>query len=128
MRSERDNKTLEPVTRENWERFARFFEAKGSPHYCWCSTYRARNPAALSAAEKKACMRKSVECGVPVGVLACKGEEPIGWCSIAPRETYLRLEKSRTMPRVTAPTTRTWTILCFFVARPYRNQHVAQAL
>jgi GNAT superfamily N-acetyltransferase len=32
------------------------------------------------------------------------------------------------MPRATPPATPTWTILCFFVARPHRNRRVAQAL
>jgi GNAT superfamily N-acetyltransferase len=117
-----------PVTGENWETFSRLFEAKGGPHYCWCTTYRARNAATLTAAEKKSFIRASVDSGVPIGVVACKGDEPIGWCSVAPRETYVRLERSRTMLRATPPATPTWTILCFFVARPYRNQQVARAL
>src|SRR5262249_30761631 len=79
-------------------------------------------------AQKKELMRSSVESCVPIGVIACKGDEPVGWCSVAPRETYVRLEKSRTMPRTTAPAVATWTILCFFVPRRYRHQHVAQAL
>src|SRR5580765_1852847 len=119
---------VEPVTSENWEIFSRLFEAKGGPHYCWCTTYRVRNASELTAAQKKAFMRSSVDADVPVGVVACKGDEPIGWCSVAPRETYVRLEKSRTMPRTTPPTTSTWAILCFFVARPHRNQRVAQVL
>ncbi len=119
---------VEPVTSENWEAFAQLFEAKGSPHYCWCTTYRVRNAPELTGTQKRACMRSSVDADVPIGVLAFSGDEPVGWCSVAPRETYLRLEKSRTMPRATAPATSTWTILCFFVARPYRNQHVAHAL
>ena len=87
-----------------------------------------RNAPQLTGAQKKAIMKSSVESCVPIGVLACKGDEPLGWCSVAPRETYIRLERSRTMPRVTPPATATWTILCFFVARPHRNQHVTQAL
>jgi len=117
-----------PVTSENWETFARLFEAKGAPHYCWCTSYRARNASELTGGQKKAFMRSSVDAGVPNGVIACKGDEPIGWCSVAPRETYVRLERSRAMPRATPPATSTWTIVCFFVARPYRNQHVAQTL
>jgi GNAT superfamily N-acetyltransferase len=124
----RERIRIEPVTSENWERFAQLFEAKGSPHSCWCTTYRVRNAAELTGVEKRACMRKSVESDVPIGVLAFKGDDPVGWCSVAPRETYLRLEKSRTMPRTTPLATSTWTILCFFVARPHRNQHVAHAL
>jgi GNAT superfamily N-acetyltransferase len=119
---------VEPVTSENWEAFARLFEAKGSPHYCWCTSYRVRKVGDLTSAQKKACMRRNVESGVPVGVLAFKGDEPIGWCSVAPRETYVRLERSRTMPRATPAATPTWTIVCFFVARAHRNQHVTRAL
>jgi GNAT superfamily N-acetyltransferase len=73
-------------------------------------------------------MQSTVEACVPIGVIACKGDEPVGWCSVAPRETYVRLERSRTMPRVTPPATQTWTIVCFFVARAHRNQRVAHAL
>jgi len=119
---------VEPVASENWKTFSRLFEAKGGPHYCWCATYRVRNAPELTGAQKKAIMRSSVESCVPIGVLARKGDEPVGWCSVAPRETYVRLERSRTMPRVTPPATATWTILCFFVTRPHRDQHVAQAL
>lgn len=32
------------------------------------------------------------------------------------------------MPRVTPPDTPTWTILCFFVGRPYRGKGVSAAL
>jgi GNAT superfamily N-acetyltransferase len=119
---------VDPVTNETWDEFCRLFEAKGAPHYCWCTSYRVRNAAELSGVQKKACMRSLVDSRLPIGVLACKGDEPIGWCSVAPRETYARLERSRTMPRATAPVTPTWTILCFFVARSHRKQHVGQAL
>ena len=119
---------VEPVTSETWETFSRLFEAKGGPHYCWCTSYRVRNASSLTPAQKKAFMRSAVGSGVPIGVVARRGDEPIGWCSVAPRETYVRLERSRTMPRVTAPATPTWAILCLFVARPHRNQRVAQAL
>ncbi|MGH7269381.1 MAG: GNAT family N-acetyltransferase [Polyangiaceae bacterium] len=65
--------------------------------------------------------------GVP-SVLAYEGATHIGWCSIAPRETYIRLEKSKTMPRVTPPETPTWSVLCSFVARRCRGQRVSQVL
>jgi GNAT superfamily N-acetyltransferase len=119
---------IETVTAANWELFSRLFEAKGAPHYCWCTSYRVRNASGLTAEEKKAFMRRSVDAGVPIGMVAIDGDEPVGWCSVAPRETYARLERSRTMPRATPAATATWTILCFFVTRPHRNQRVAQAL
>ena len=71
-------------------------------------------------------MRKSVTNGTPIGVLAYVADEPVGWCSVAPRETYVKLERSRTMPRVSdAPT---WTVLCFYVQRAHRAQGVSLAL
>jgi GNAT superfamily N-acetyltransferase len=119
---------VRPVTAETWDNFVRLFEAKGSPHYCWCTPFRVAGNPDLTSAQKKQVTRRLVDAATPVGVLAYAGGEPVGWCSIAPRETYVRLEKSRTMPRVTPPATPTWAILCFFVVRARRGQGVTRAL
>jgi hypothetical protein len=37
-----------------------------------------RNAAELSGAQKKAIMRSCVDASVPIGVLAIKGDEPVG--------------------------------------------------
>ena len=119
---------VRPVTGERWADLARLFEARGGPHYCWCALYRFRSARGTSKAKKRAAMRRLVADATPVGVLAYDGDDPVGWCSIAPRETYSKLERSRTMPRKTPPETPTWTVLCFFVARPRRSEGVARAL
>src|SRR5262245_49606402 len=111
--------TVRPVTTETWPDFVRLFEARGSPHYCWRPPYRFKDAHLLAGAEKKAGMHALVTGQTPIGVLAYAGGEPVGWCSIAPRESYVKLARSRTMPRVSeAPT---WTVLCFFVPRPWRG-------
>lgn len=115
-----------PVTAGRWADFEAFFSAKGSPHYCWCTPYRFRDAAELSKSAKRQRMQRLVESGTPIGVLAYAGREVVGWCSVAPRETYVKLERSRTMPRVSpAPT---WTVLCFFVARAGRGQQLTSLL
>ena len=119
---------VRPVTAATWDDFVHLFEARGGPHYCFCAPYRFRDAHALSNAEKKARTRKLVAGAIPIGVLAYVGDEPIGWCAIAPRETYVKLERSRTMPRVTPPATPTWTVLCFFVARAHRGKGVTRSL
>lgn len=119
---------VHPVTRANWPDFVRLFESKGAPHFCWCTSYRLSNAKGLADAEKKSSLNGLVSKRMPIGVLAFAGRDPLGWCSIAPRETYLRLEKSRTMPRATPATTPTWSVLCFFVLRSHRKQGVAQKL
>lgn len=118
---------VRPVDRESWEDFVRLFESRGAPHYCWCTPYRTPSQD-LTADERKDYMRGLVMEGTPIGVLAYDGDEPVGWCSIAPRETYGRLDRSRTMPRNTPEDTPTWTVLCFFVARSHRRTGLTKKL
>lgn len=119
---------MRPVTRDNFDDFAALFEARGGPHYCWCTPYRFRDVGSMSNAQKKGRMQDLVARSVPIGVLAFDGDTPVGWCSIAPRETYVRLEKSRTMPRATPVETPTWVVLCFFVHRDRRGKGITRAL
>jgi GNAT superfamily N-acetyltransferase len=115
-----------PVTPETWADFARLFSARGAPHYCWCTVYRFTDAHVGAHDRRRELMRGLVAGGTPVGVLAYDGDEPVGWCSVAPRESYVKLARSRTMPRVSeAPT---WTVLCFFVPRARRGQGITRAL
>ena len=76
--------------------------------------------------ERAAELEGMVQRGVPIGVLAYAGGEPIGWCSIAPRETYQALERYRALPPVDdAPV---WSVVCFFVDRRFRGQGVTLGL
>lgn len=118
---------VRPVTKGNWDDFVRLFESRGAPHFCWCTPYRIPSQH-LTADERRAHMHGLVQEGTPVGVIAYDGDEPVGWCSIAPRETYSRLERSRTMPRATPDDMPTWTVLCFFVARTHRERGVTTRL
>ena len=117
---------VRPVTPERWDDFAALFEARGAPHYCWCTPYRFAGAHEMDRAEKRAAMRKRVKDGTPIGVLAYDGDAPVGWCSVAPRESYAKLARSRTMPRVDER--QTWTVLCFFVPRERRGEGVTRAL
>jgi hypothetical protein len=49
---------------------------------------------------RMAALDELVRQGTPVGVLAYVDGDPVGWCSIAPRETYAALERSRALPCV----------------------------
>jgi GNAT superfamily N-acetyltransferase len=113
------------VTAENWHDFAALFAARGAPHYCFCTIYRTPKPLGTSA-QKRGLMQRLVERDTPIGVLAYEGDQVVGWCSVAPRESYVKLERSRTMPRVSeAPT---WVVLCFFVTRAARGRGLTRAL
>lgn len=113
------------VTPERWPQMESLFSSKGSPGFCWCAAYRFRNAHLMDRALKKESMRRLVADAVPVGVIALHRDEPVGWCSIAPRPTYQRLDRSRTMPTVDADA---WTLLCLFVRGEHRGAGVSAAL
>ena len=116
---------VHPVTPARWDDFAKLFEAKGAPHYCWCAPYRFADAHTMDKAEKRAAMRQLVKRGTPIGLLAYKDGEPVGWVSAAPRMTFAKLERSKVMPVVDETA---WTVSCFFVAREHRDEGVPVAL
>jgi len=59
-------------------------------------------------------------------MLACLGEEVVGWCGIGPRTEMERLSRSRTLPSI--DDRPLWSIVCFLVRVGYRRQGVARAL
>jgi GNAT superfamily N-acetyltransferase len=60
------------------------------------------------------------------GLLAYMAGEPVGWCAVAPRQQFPRLERSRLLARV--DDRPVWSVVCFFVARAYRRRGVMRAL
>jgi GNAT superfamily N-acetyltransferase len=67
----------------------------------------------------KIALRKIIVGGEVPGILAYDGQEPVAWCSVAPREAYGALERSRTLKRV--DDNPVWSVVCFYVSKPYRN-------
>ncbi len=71
-------------------------------------------------------MKASVESGEVPGILAYSEKEPIAWCAVEPRENYSKLSRSRILKKI--DDTPVWSIVCFFVARGYRNQGITVQL
>jgi hypothetical protein len=84
--------TVRPVTPATWLDFERLFAAPGAPHYCYCTPYRIRGD--LDKRARKAAMASFVKNATPIGVVAYEGGVPVGWCSVAPRQTFARLALS----------------------------------
>ncbi len=79
-----------------------------------------------SGEPNKRALKRLVAKGVPTGVLAYSGTEPIGWCAVAPRQDLIKLEQHRTLKRIDDQPV--WSIVCLFVAKPFRQQGVSVAL
>lgn len=71
-------------------------------------------------------MRAIVDGGRVPGLLAYLGERPVGWVSVAPREEFGRVERSRVLRPV--DDRPAWAVVCFFVDRTARGRGVAAAL
>ncbi len=120
--------SIRPLTKSRWKDLARLFGERGACGGCWCMWWRltGREYSRGRGARNLAALRRLVQAGPPPGLLAYVGDEPVGWCAIAPREQYKRLEGSRVLKPVDERPV--WSVTCFFVARPSRGMGVTVEL
>lgn len=81
---------------------------------------------ANNGAGNKRRLKSLVESDTPPGVLAYAGDEPVGWCAIAPRQTYVALERSRVLKPIDDQPV--WSISCLFITRAWRRRGVSAKL
>lgn len=77
-------------------------------------------------AGNKRAMKKIVNSGEVPGLMAYSSDTPVGWVSVAPREAFPALDRSRVAKRVDDQLV--WSIVCFFVAKQYRRTGVTVEL
>jgi GNAT superfamily N-acetyltransferase len=117
-----------PVTDERHADLTQFSESHGKFRYCSCMRWRMASAEYQRSTKEQriAALDERIGNGVPVGVLAYVDGEPVGWCSIAPRETFVALERSRALPRI--DDTAVWSVVCFFVDNRVRRQGITLGL
>ena len=121
---------IKPVTAERWSDFAALFERRGPrggtpmTANCWCMWWRKRTG---DGAKNKRNMRGLVQAGSEPGLLAYEDGVPVGWVSVAPREEYGHLVRSRNYgPKEEEE--GVWSIVCFYVDPRAKKKGVAAAL
>jgi GNAT superfamily N-acetyltransferase len=126
--------TVRPLTPERWADWEAVFGAPGCSvaRGCACMYYRLSGspPATPKGATRPEVNRRSfkalVDGGAFTGLIGYRGDEPVGWISVAPREQYAKLQRSPVMKPVDAQPV--WSIVCFVVPSAHRGQGVARAL
>jgi hypothetical protein len=110
-----------PVTPARLPDLVRFSAEHGKFRYCSCMRWRMRSSDfSHSTKESRGTALARLACeGTPVGVLAYLDQEPVGWCSVAPRESYAALERYRALPRI--DDRPVWSVACFFVSPRIRR-------
>lgn len=120
--------TCAPLTRATWDDFELLFGANGACGGCWCLLHRiprAQYEKGKGAPNRRA-LRALVDAGREPGLVAYQNGEPVGWCSIEPRERFPGLARSRV---ARAPDDKpAWCVTCLFVRKDQRGQGVSVAL
>jgi GNAT superfamily N-acetyltransferase len=120
---------VEPLTRKNWGQFVELFGSKGACGNCWCMYYRMTKTdfrEGKSDEGNKNAMKEIVWNNKPAGILGFYEGLPIAWCAFAPREDFMKLEKSRVHKRIDDKSV--WSIPCFFIDKKFRRLGVSVAL
>lgn len=128
--SDPSNSSLEfhPLTSERWGDFEELFGARGAYGGCWCMWWRLTRrefEEGQGDGNRKA-MHSIVSGGEVPGILAYKGGKAVGWCSVAPRETYGSLNRSPVLKRIDDK--QVWSIVCFYVAKDHRRKGLVRKL
>ena len=116
------------LTLSVWGDFELLFGERGACGGCWCMWWRLPKKEfdASKGEGNRNKMKELVNSGQIPGILAYYKQEPIGWCSIAPREEFPRLENSRIFKRVDEKPV--WSVVCFFVKKNFRSHGVSTLL
>ena len=114
--------TFHPLTPERWSDLEKLFGPRGACCGCWCMYWRLpRKQFDEQQGEvNRRNLKALVESGSIPGLLAYSDGEPVGWCSIAPREEFSTLARSRVLKPVDE--LLVWSVVCFFVARTQRGK------
>ena len=111
-----------PVDKSRWKDLEKLFGSRGACGGCWCMTWRLRPKdfKENTGEGNKKFLKKLVYQDERPGILAYIDNEPVGWCAVAPREIYIRLENSKVLSRIDDQ--KVWSVSCLFIAKKYRRQ------
>ncbi|HUL45136.1 MAG TPA: GNAT family N-acetyltransferase, partial [Bacteroidota bacterium] len=114
--------TYHPLEPKRWRDFETLFGERGACGGCWCMSWRISRKEfeAQKGSGNKRAMHRLVKNREQTGILVYADGRPMGWCAVAPRESFTRLEHSRVLKPI--DNKQVWSIVCFFLAREYRRK------
>jgi hypothetical protein len=111
-----------PLTPECWQDLEKLFGPIGACGGCWCQWWKrsAQEYRRSSNEANRRALKASVDQGATPGFIGYVGGEPIAWCAVEPRESYPRLQHSRSLKPVDGKPVRSMT--CLFVKAGHRRK------
>ena len=117
-----------PLDKSGWKDFEKLFGERGACGGCWCMAWRLKNSdfQKQKGEDNKNSIRKIIYSNEEPGILAYYENMAVGWCAVAPREKYIRLEKSKVLQRIDDKPV--WSVSCFFIAKEFRRRGVSTGI
>jgi GNAT superfamily N-acetyltransferase len=123
-----------PLDTSLWPSLRDLFEQGGDAKVCWCTFWRLTNAesSGLSADDRRAWLQQATAAAtadgrtLPPGLVAQEDGRVLGWVSLAPRDDYNRLARSRTIPMIEGESV--WSVICFVVDRAARGRGLSSML
>jgi GNAT superfamily N-acetyltransferase len=117
-----------PLTVQRWADFEQLFGERGACGGCWCMYWRLRRAQfnQQKGTANKEAMKALVAGGAVPGLLGYLDGKAVGWCAVAPRAEYVRLETSRVLAPI--DDVPVWSVSCLFVDKAYRKKGISVAL
>ena len=124
-----------PVGPEDVLDLARLFESQRTTRRCWCMAFCVTRSLFtvgwLNGGNQRRFGAMAAASSTPMGILASRAAEPVGWCACGPRSRYV----AATSPRSKIMRNRArdedeivWLLPCLFVRAGRRGQGVTHAL
>ena len=119
---------VKPLTPELWPDYEDLFGPRGAYGGCWCMYWRTtRKEFELGQGEINRCLfKKIVDSGEITGLLGYIDNQAVSWCSVAPREKFTSLDRSRVLKRI--DDRDVWSIVCFFIRKGCRKRGLMLAM
>ncbi|MEV4355192.1 GNAT family N-acetyltransferase [Nonomuraea sp. NPDC049625] len=113
--------TVKELSEKTWDDFEAVLGTNGGARGCWCMHWR------LSIAEwtegkgegNKQAMRRLARREPVPGVVVYENDTPVAWCSLGPRSSFPRLERSPLLANIDDEPV--CAITCVFVQRKHRG-------
>jgi GNAT superfamily N-acetyltransferase len=117
-----------PLTPDRWADFEAVMGPKGGAGGCWCMLWRLskKDFESGAGATNRQAMKTIAAEPIPPGLLAYDGDRAVGWISVAPRQRFPRMEKSRILKPL--DNKEVWSVTCLLIAGSHRRQGVATRL
>jgi GNAT superfamily N-acetyltransferase len=119
----------QPLTANRWNDLETLFKTNSITRNCWCMWFRQTTEEArrLGGRPNRDAFRKIVRnAAAPPGIIAYVDGKPAGWCAIAPRDDYPRIQRSPNVRPIDDEPA--WAITCFFIAKDARGAGLSRIL